>query len=735
MQVGPDDRRPTGPPQMQKATATWQRRLNRRLAGDSLPAIKEWGAFLRALAPQIRGDDFTPLLAQRLTAMSRAGVQARDLATSAAAAAPLPDDHAAAALWWRMARHLTPAVAEQLDQDSITTTGWTPRLVDLFGAERAQRLQASSWWPALVANIDHGLQRGWRLEDLLSTDVTATGDDIDECQALVWRTSIALDPIPDEHDYDYGYDEPTPDMLAGVEPHGDAIVDDPPEDLVGLGEEQHIAGDLAVAALVRDNPVPLEPSDADIRRLYERADQWEHSPVSRERMLEVNTLTQAFFEDHLAGSWGHTHLTERFGVDLTGHEHFRPGHAPDGWANLVNHLRRRGVTDEEMLATGVASRAKSGRLIDRFRGRVMFPVTAPGSHGTEILGFVGRRHPKLADADYRAPKYLNTADTPLFHKGAQLFGFVDELVAAGAIPVLVEGPMDAIAVTLATGGRYVGLAPLGTSLTDEQAAQLAGLGHDPVVATDADLAGRVAAERDFWLLAQYGLDPTYAQLPAGADPADLLTQHGPTGLTAALLDPQPLGDHLLAERLANLPPDQARAAAIKILAARPSRAWEPGLDQIATHLQLPLLEARRNLRDAIKAWDADPRKAAKAEAGDLRAVRDRLEASSTQSPDERWASLAAELDPRLVEQPDWPATADVLQQAHDQGHDVAASARGLVSEDPLGEHPARELRYRIVARLDLGITAGDTWTPEPAVRRERPPSPAQPRPRRPAPRP
>src|SRR3546814_8795764 len=86
---------------------------------------------------------------------------------------------------------------------------------------------------------------------------------------------------------------------------------------------------------------------------------------------------------------------------------------------------------------------------------------------------VGRRRPDLTDADKGGPKYLNTADTPLFHKGAQLFGVVDELLAEGAVPVIVEGPMDAVAVTIASAGLYVGVAPLGKSLTDEQAAQLA----------------------------------------------------------------------------------------------------------------------------------------------------------------------------------------------------------------------------------------------------------------------
>ena len=156
-----------------------------------------------------------------------------------------------------------------------------------------------------------------------------------------------------------------------------------------------------------------------------------------------------------------------------------------------------------------------------------------------MLGFVGRRHPDHTDTPLAGPKYLNTAETPLFYKGAQLFGAQN--LNPGQIPVIVEGPLDAIAVTLAGDGRYIGVAPLGTSLTDEQATQLAHHGIDPIVATDADVAGRVAAERAFWHLTPHGLNPRYATWPNGSDPADVLTRNGPQTLTAALDQAQPLG--------------------------------------------------------------------------------------------------------------------------------------------------------------------------------------------------
>src|SRR3546814_5110927 len=125
--------------------------------------------------------------------------------------------------------------------------------------------------------------------------------------------------------------------------------------------------------------------------MYQRADEWHSSPISRERMLEINDMAQGFFEGRFTDSWGRDYLIGRFGVDLAGDERFRPGQAPAGWTNLVDHLRGRGVSDAEMVATGVATEASTGRLIDRFRDRVVFPVIPQ----SEALGFVGRRRADL----------------------------------------------------------------------------------------------------------------------------------------------------------------------------------------------------------------------------------------------------------------------------------------------------------------------------------------------------
>ena len=301
--------------------------------------------------------------------------------------------------------------------------------------------------------------------------------------------------------------------------------------------------------------------------------------------------------------------------------------------------------------------------------------------------------------------------------------------------------MDAIAVTLATAGRFIGTAPLGTALTDEQAAQLAGLRHrtgqDPVVATDADLAGQTAAERDFWMLTPHGLDPTLAQLPAGFDPADLLARRGPAALASALVTAQPLGDHLLLERLHHLDAQRARQATLQALAARPAHVWDSRLTALATHLGAPVDQLRRALLTKVKAWDRDPRQAAGAQLQRSSDVRGRLAAAAGQPPRDRWAALGAEVDPRLPAQPDWPLTADLLQEAHDDGHDVPTAVRALVADAPLDDRPARDLRYRLDMPLHTppppaaGAPGSAPVTPRSRRPQDRQPTQSQPRDRAP----
>jgi DNA primase catalytic core len=604
--------------QRHKTARVWQRQLDEALGGSLSPAWQEWAPLIGQIAPDVCSDSFAPILASRLAALSGVGMNATQLLRTAAIGKPLPDDHAAAALWWRICRHLPPSLSAQVHPDAAFNKPWESKLAQLVGAERAKALQASQWWPALVTAVDQGLQRGWRIEDLLRATTSGPHPAVDLCQDMVWRISVALDPLPNdkrqEHtswasDHLFNANTPASDeRLRATAFEDEPAVRSSTEVTAAAGEveEAWLEPDLAVAAMLRDVAGPPKQSDADVSRMFTRAMAWRECPVSRERMIEINELSLAYFRRRFPSSWGQHYLADRFGEDITTDPRFQPGHAPAGWTNLVNHLRQHGVADDEMMITGVATMASTGRLIDRFRDRVVFPII----HNGEVLGFIGRRHPDLSDIDRAGPKYLNTAETPLYHKRAQLYGVVQDKLSAGAIPVIVEGPMDAIAVTLASRGRYLGVAPLGTSLTDEQASQLARLGVHPVVATDADLAGCAAAERDYWMLSCYRLDPLHASLPEGTDPADLLALRGPTALTQALAAAQPLAERLLDQRLANLPPVEALPEAARVVAARPSRHWEQGSSAITVRLGAPMAEVRHTLLTLVKDWNSDPRRAA-----------------------------------------------------------------------------------------------------------------------------
>jgi DNA primase len=225
------------------------------------------------------------------------------------------------------------------------------------------------------------------------------------------------------------------------------------------------------------------------------------------------------------------------------------------------------------------------------------------------------------------------------------------------------------------------------------------MGRPVVVATDGDLPGRVAAERDFWMLALHGLVPAVARFPDGSDPADVLTRQGPHALLDTLHRARPLASLLVEERLANLPHEMALRQASQILAAQPPATWDAGSRHVAQRLEVPLQTARACLAGHAEHWNRDPRTNAQQQLTELREIRARLETVAEQQPVDRWHGLARGLDPRLPAQSDWPALASMLDHAHRGGHDVAALCRDLIDEEPLQDRPAQELRHRLAVRL------------------------------------
>lgn len=245
----------------------------------------------------------------------------------------------------------------------------------------------------------------------------------------------------------------------------------------------------------------------------------------RARLLEALEAAATAYEQWLAdpatGAATRAYL-ERRGIAPESVRAFRLGLAPEGWEHLVRRLRGR-AGDDALVEAGLAGRREGGRggLYDRFRNRLMIPLIAPGG---AVLGFGARA---LAEAD--TPKYLNSPETPVYHKGSFLFGVEQARRAEGRIEdvFVVEGYFDAIAMHQAGLTRTV--ATSGTALTAEQAKLLRRLAPTVTFAYDGDAAGRGAMLRSLGVLMAEGLEVRIVNMPEGDDPDSLVRREGAGG--------------------------------------------------------------------------------------------------------------------------------------------------------------------------------------------------------------
>jgi DNA primase catalytic core len=274
----------------------------------------------------------------------------------------------------------------------------------------------------------------------------------------------------------------------------------------------------------------------------------------RATIARVNQIANQFFRDELRSSWVPGYLVAR-GFSTAVQAHWHTGYAPANWSALICHLHSRGYTDRLIEHAGLGRRSAQGSLIDTFRDRAMFPVRS--ADGT-VAGFIGRAP---WDAPPGVPKYLNSPRTSLYDKSTLLFGLCEARghLAAGLRPVIVEGPLDAIAITTAGQGHFVGLAPCGTALTAQhvttltQAADLRATGV--AVAFDPDPAGRRAAARAYYLLTPFTDNLVAVDLQPGTDPAHILAKQGRTALAELVSrSTQPLADVVIDGEVAKWDP-------------------------------------------------------------------------------------------------------------------------------------------------------------------------------------
>ncbi|MEX0667083.1 MAG: toprim domain-containing protein, partial [Acidimicrobiia bacterium] len=284
--------------------------------------------------------------------------------------------------------------------------------------------------------------------------------------------------------------------------------------------------------------------------------------VSAEEAEEALRAAVSFYQDQLAhDDQARAFLKER-GVNDESVGRWQLGYAPASWDRLVKALRSERVSDGILLEVGLAGRGRTGRLYDRMRGRIVFPIhDAQGSPS----GFAGR----LITGD--GPKYLNSPETLLYKKSLLLYGLhlAQPSIAEHQQAVIVEGYTDAIAAhqvgithTVATGG---------TALTNHQLESIRSIAPTIILAFDGDQAGQQAAERvaDLPMTTLQRLHVQLAHLPAGTDPAGLIAEGRADDFQAALTNPTPLLHHLIEQTLDQYDLNEIEATARALHAASP----------------------------------------------------------------------------------------------------------------------------------------------------------------------
>lgn len=294
-----------------------------------------------------------------------------------------------------------------------------------------------------------------------------------------------------------------------------------PEAVKRLGEKAGIA--------VEETPVT--PADR------QRRDQ-------RERLLRINEAACLFYHrlllEDAAGAPGRRYLRQR-GYEGEIVRAFRLGFAPDQWEALATHLAEQGFTRDDMRAAGLVREGREGRGDrDLFHSRLLFPILDPEGR---VVAFGGR---VLGDG---TPKYLNSPETPVYHKGRVLYGLHEgrDAIRQARTVLVVEGYFDALALHRAGIANVV--AACGTALTADHARLLKRHAGEAILVFDADKAGRQATFRAMDALLPEGLAVRAVGLAAGEDPDSFLVKHGQAAFHGRLAEARPALELFLDEQL------------------------------------------------------------------------------------------------------------------------------------------------------------------------------------------
>jgi len=262
----------------------------------------------------------------------------------------------------------------------------------------------------------------------------------------------------------------------------------------------------------------------------------------KQRLLAAHTEAAAFYREQLSrpeALIARDFLSQR-GFDRTAAETYNCGFAPDAWDTLTKHLQQKGFSTSELVDAGLAKPARSGRLIDRFRNRLLWPIADLAG---DVIGFGAR---KLAE-DEEGPKYLNTPETPLYKKSQVLYGInhAKREIAKQSRAVIVEGYTDVMACHLA--GVPTAVATCGTAFGSEHINVLRRMlmdsdefGGEIVFTFDGDAAGQKAALRAFEDEQKFVAQTYIAVAADGMDPCDLRLAKGDEAVRDLVAAREPL---------------------------------------------------------------------------------------------------------------------------------------------------------------------------------------------------
>ena len=246
----------------------------------------------------------------------------------------------------------------------------------------------------------------------------------------------------------------------------------------------------------------------------------------REKLLELNRQAARAFHSWLytqEGARGLAYLQKR-GLSKATLTRFGLGFAPNSWDALIREMNKQGYDKRDLLDAGLAVNNKDGRIYDRFRNRVMFPIIDVRGN---VIGFGGRV------MDDSTPKYLNSPDTPVYNKSRNVFALNIAKKSKAERVILTEGYMDTI--SLHQAGFDSAVASLGTALTEEHAQLLSRYFKQTIISYDGDGAGAAAAQRAIPILEKAGLKVRVLRVTGAKDPDEFIKRYGRDAF-ARLLD-------------------------------------------------------------------------------------------------------------------------------------------------------------------------------------------------------